>query len=129
MFEAGDVLRTWALAQLPRDWQDVHRDTAKACGICPPLAASNTVAAENLADHRRAYLDYEGPLSGDRGNVARVAAGTFDTTSETSDRWEIAISASGLNGRIMLSRVMASRGLWRLTHQREGEVRSEARAT
>jgi hypothetical protein len=30
---------------------------------------------ERLADHRNAYLDYEGPLSGDRGFVTRVASG------------------------------------------------------
>jgi hypothetical protein len=29
-----------------------------------------------LADHRPAYLDYEGPISGERGHVKRVAAGT-----------------------------------------------------
>jgi len=29
-----------------------------------------------LAEHRRAYLDYEGPISNDRGHVTRVAAGT-----------------------------------------------------
>ena len=30
---------------------------------------------EPLGDHRRAYLDYEGPVSGNRGGVRRVAAG------------------------------------------------------
>lgn len=30
--------------------------------------------AERLADHRREYLSYEGPLSGERGNVRREAA-------------------------------------------------------
>jgi hypothetical protein len=30
-----------------------------------------------LSDHRRAYLEYEGPISGNRGNVNRVAAGEF----------------------------------------------------
>jgi hypothetical protein len=28
-----------------------------------------------IADHRRDYLDYEGPISGDRGRVRRVYAG------------------------------------------------------
>jgi hypothetical protein len=28
-----------------------------------------------IAEHRRDYLDYEGPISGDRGSVQRVAAG------------------------------------------------------
>ncbi|MFO0937916.1 MAG: hypothetical protein U0798_15550 [Gemmataceae bacterium] len=35
------------------------------------------LAAERLPDHRRAYLDYEGPISGNRGTVVRRAAGTF----------------------------------------------------
>ncbi len=35
-------------------------------------------ALTRLADHRRAYLDYEGPVSGDRGTVKRISAGTYD---------------------------------------------------
>ncbi|MCC6678540.1 MAG: hypothetical protein IT436_15510 [Phycisphaerales bacterium] len=31
--------------------------------------------AQRLPDHRPAYLDYEGPVSGNRGTVERVAAG------------------------------------------------------
>jgi hypothetical protein len=31
--------------------------------------------AERLGDHRRVYLSYEGPVSGGRGEVRRVAAG------------------------------------------------------
>ena len=30
---------------------------------------------ERLPDHRRHYLDYEGPVSGNRGHVRRVASG------------------------------------------------------
>jgi hypothetical protein len=30
-----------------------------------------------LGDHRREYLEYEGPISNNRGHVSRVAAGTF----------------------------------------------------
>lgn len=30
---------------------------------------------ERLADHRRIYLDYEGPISGGRGSVRRVCTG------------------------------------------------------
>ena len=33
-------------------------------------------SAEQLDDHRRAYLDYEGEVSGGRGVVTRVDAGT-----------------------------------------------------
>lgn len=34
--------------------------------------------AERIADHRRIYLEYEGPLSGGRGEVSRVARGAFE---------------------------------------------------
>jgi DNA polymerase Ligase (LigD) len=50
MLEADGVLRTWRLPMPPADG----------------LAA----AAEKIADHRLAYLDHDGPVSGDRG-VAR----------------------------------------------------------
>jgi hypothetical protein len=33
---------------------------------------------ERLPDHRNAYLEYEGPVSGDRGTVLRVAAGACE---------------------------------------------------
>lgn len=32
-------------------------------------------------EHRRLYLDYEGPISGDRGSVRRVDAGTYERRS------------------------------------------------
>ena len=40
---------------------------------------------KHLGDHRRDYLDYEGPLSGGRGHVKRVAAGTADMHRATDD--------------------------------------------
>lgn len=39
--------------------------------------------ARRIQDHRRAYLDYEGPLSEGRGEVRRIAAGTY--TAEWSE--------------------------------------------
>jgi len=38
---------------------------------------------DHLDDHRRDYLEYEGPVSGDRGHVRRVAAGTCVFHAET----------------------------------------------
>ena len=35
-----------------------------------------------LDEHRREYLAYEGPVSGDRGEVKRVAAGTYDLAGD-----------------------------------------------
>lgn len=58
MLEDGGVLRTWRLLAEP--------------------AAGQVVRAEQLADHRLAYLDYEGPVSGGRGSVARWDHGTYE---------------------------------------------------
>lgn len=38
---------------------------------------------ESLPDHRRIYLDYEGPISAGRGEVARIAAGTCTIDLDT----------------------------------------------
>ena len=39
--------------------------------------------AEVLPDHRLAYLDYEGPISGDRGSVTRWDRGTYDVEHQS----------------------------------------------
>ena len=73
MLEAGDTLRTWALEQLPRDWHAVQLLTSKRVfHIVLAVAESNEVAAEELGDHRRDYLEYEGEVSDNRGRVIRV---------------------------------------------------------
>ncbi len=52
MLESGDSLRTWRLKAL---WEE-----------------HEPFLAEELQNHRLAYLDYEGPLSNERGSVKRV---------------------------------------------------------
>lgn len=41
-----------------------------------------SIAAEPLPDHRLMYLDYEGVVSGDRGSVKRITAGTYEVMSD-----------------------------------------------
>ena len=65
LLEAGAVLRAWRLLAEPG-----------------PAAA---VPAEPNADHRPAYLDYEGPVSGGRGTVSRWDAGTFTWRADGPD--------------------------------------------
>jgi hypothetical protein len=40
---------------------------------------------ERLEDHRREYLDYEGPVSGGRGHVRRIASGTCTFEANLDD--------------------------------------------
>lgn len=62
MFETAAGLLTWAVDRLPVIGQ-------------PPQPALS------LPLHRAAYLDYEGPVSGDRGSVRRVQAGIYRPAS------------------------------------------------
>lgn len=55
-----------------------------ACAECPVLVPSTM--AEELADHRPAYLEYEGEISQGRGTVRRVAQGTYVQLAQSADR-------------------------------------------
>jgi hypothetical protein len=102
MLESGDMLRTWALEKLPRDWNVVHALTRSRYPRCPPLASDNRVAAEQLGEHRRDYLEFEGQISGNRGSVIRVAAGSFDEQWETPLGWCVTLSSPTISGAIVL---------------------------
>ncbi|MDB5324422.1 MAG: hypothetical protein JWN40_6053 [Phycisphaerales bacterium] len=58
-----------------------------------PITARTAIT--RIADHRREYLEYEGPLSDNRGQVHRVAAGHFRFDSRTDERWTLT-TQSGL---------------------------------
>lgn len=65
MFESapGSLLMTWRAT----DW---------------PLAAGDVLT--RIGDHRRDYLEYEGPVSNNRGHVQRVQSGTCQVTSQAN---------------------------------------------
>src|SRR4051794_40486433 len=80
MLEADGVLHTWRLAQ-------------------PPLPSSAAIEATPLPDHRLMYLDYEGPIRGNRGAVKRWDAGTFEVGADATI---LKMNGSRLTGRIRL---------------------------
>jgi len=57
----------------------------------PAWPITTPTVIERLADHRADYLEYEGPVSGGRGTVRRVAGGRFTTVARTADRWVVGI--------------------------------------
>lgn len=83
MIEWGDVLRTWRLDRIPSE------------------AAS--IPAKPLADHRTAYLDYEGPVSGDRGEVSRIDRGEYEVLAESRTSLEVKLAGDRLIGTAILS--------------------------
>jgi hypothetical protein len=114
MLESGDMLRTWALAQLPQEWRAAHTRTSNEDCECSPLAAGNEVEATQLADHRRAFLDFEGDLSGQRGRVMRVAAGTYRVQGEAPDWITCELEGNPVVGAFRLRRENDRTDRWTL---------------
>lgn len=73
------------------------------------------IAATRLPDHRTEYLDYEGPVSGNRGTVSRVEAGRFRRQPSDPDRFEFVVSG-GRSGEILIYRTRSddSSSGWRI---------------
>ena len=92
MLEEGGVLLTWALSE-------------------PPQAA-RTIPAEALSDHRLAYLDHEGPVSGGRGSVTRWDQGTYELEHRSDDELAVVLAGRRLAGRATLLRLGAGRLQW-----------------
>jgi hypothetical protein len=83
MLEQGEMLRTWALENLP--------------------TADQPVLAERLPDHRNVYLEYEGAVSGERGSVTRVDHGEYSIVEELPDRLTIEIAGKNLRGMLTIA--------------------------
>ncbi|MEN1679237.1 MAG: DNA polymerase ligase N-terminal domain-containing protein [Planctomycetota bacterium] len=98
MLEYAGVLRTWSLLTLPSAWAD---------GV-----GEAEVRADRLPDHRIAYLDYEGEVSGNRGHVKRIGTGEFQWQIDEADRVEVTTTGD-LVGEWQLERLDADR--WRLS--------------
>ncbi|HEV8059642.1 MAG TPA: DNA polymerase ligase N-terminal domain-containing protein [Gemmataceae bacterium] len=91
MLEAGAVLRTWRLAE--------------------PLTADVEIAVTAIGNHRLHYLDYEGPVSGNRGSVVRRDSGTFDWQSDDGE--VVAVRLAGARCRGLLE-IQCEKGIARL---------------
>lgn len=94
MLEDGGALATWQLWRWPVDGSGAGD------------------AADEIFRHRAAYLEYEGPVSGDRGTVRRVDEGRYVRLSGQKDRWEVRFEGGMLRGRFVLARVSGER--WQL---------------
>ena len=104
MLELAESLATWELAELPSSW-------CKQLGM-PTAGGIAEVPAVRLADHRLAYLDYEGPLSGDRGTVHQQDGGTYQSLEYQEDLLRFSIAGNKLNGKATLSE---NQQIWRLS--------------
>ncbi len=81
-----EKLATWRVHTTP---EDVGRSGVK-------------LSCTRIGDHRRMYLDYEGPISGGRGMVRRVAAGTWTLLHQNACAWQVQLQSKGLNVVLVL---------------------------
>lgn len=102
MLEEGDVLKTWRLPQPPEI--DPASDET-----------SLDLTAEALPDHRLVYLEYEGPVSGDRGEVSRWDQGTFTLLERSEDQLVALLTGEELAGRLTLKK-QDSENRWSLNY-------------
>lgn len=86
LLENGASCRTWRL-------------------LNDPALSSTKILTEALTDHRLMYLDYEGPISGDRGTVVRWDGGTFEWRVNEPVTCEIQIAGQEWRGIVRLERV------------------------
>ena len=86
MIDVGDGLATWKMS-------------------APPEAANKVgIICRRIGDHRRAYLEYEGPISGDRGEVSRHDCGSCFCHEKTDDAWIVEFRGRLLMGWYKLER-------------------------
>lgn len=103
-----------ATADRPSHWDFLLETPGKLATWEFPVAltrdrtqdSGSSGGARRLADHRLAYLEYEGPISGGRGHVTRVAAGRYSLVHESSGGAELVLALVGdsLVGELRLSR-------------------------
>lgn len=96
MIESGERLATWKISDPPES------------------AAERPLPCRRIGDHRRMYLDYEGPISGDRGRVTQSDAGRCVVIQKSDDVWDLTFSGSRLAGRYILERIGLDDQSWLL---------------
>ncbi|NOS99293.1 MAG: hypothetical protein HOP29_01545 [Phycisphaerales bacterium] len=84
MLETGDRLATWQLLSAPT-----------GAAACP-------IECVRIGEHRKLYLDYEGPISRGRGEVRRVDQGTYTLRSRADDEWIVTLHGETLIGEFRL---------------------------
>jgi hypothetical protein len=96
MIEQESTLATWKLPADPAD----------------PDALP--IQGTRIADHRKRYLDYEGPIAGGRGDVSRVDEGTCDVHLSSGREWQITLAGRRARGRFRLERRDPDADAWTL---------------
>lgn len=97
MIEAGSTLATWRAMERPES-----------------ASADHPVNCLQIGNHRTVYLDYEGPVSGNRGHVRQHDVGHCTTSTLGTSRITVRFAGNVLNGDFVLERDEGAADQWRL---------------
>jgi hypothetical protein len=101
MLDTGASLITWQLAE----------DPTRLPPEVDPVGEG--IPARRLPEHRRAYLDYEGPVSRNRGQVTRVDRGTSWLVHEEPQSYAVKLAGERLTGVFEFRVERAGSSPWR----------------
>jgi hypothetical protein len=100
MLEAGESLTTWQLLEDPRRLASAGDTTV--------------IPARRIGDHRKAYLDCEGPVSRNRGHVTRLDRGTYEPIDTRREQWTVRLAGSLFGGVFRLEKGQGANEDWRI---------------
>jgi len=100
MLETVDALHTWRLPQPPR--------------------GAETFTTVRIGEHRLAYLDFEGPVSDNRGRVRRWDAGHFEWLQKDEGQIVVRLDGATMKGLLRLDRQEEQQ--WLLRFEPDGAV-------
>ena len=94
---------------LEHRWDGVHWDFMletdghlRTWAVDAPIELGIDLPARALPDHRPAYLTYEGPVSGGRGEVRRIDSGSYRVLEWSDARVRVEIHGAQLVGEVTL---------------------------
>jgi hypothetical protein len=93
LLETANQLRSWRLAEKPQ--------------------GERAVRAEAIANHRLLYLDYEGPISGERGRVTRWDGGFY--TGDVNGESYVSVTLDGIRYHGTVTLELVDGREWRAT--------------
>ncbi len=84
-------------------WEEPRREKLRSFRLEQPPAEGILIRAEALSDHRVAYLDYEGPVSRNRGEVKRWDWGDVESLADTSEEISLRLLGRRIAGTAVLT--------------------------
>jgi hypothetical protein len=84
MLQQGEALATWQVSIHPTEWP------------------GKNIPCWKIFDHRLMYLEYEGPLGQNRGEVKIFTAGTYQIIKIEKNNWSIRLKSDIISGNLII---------------------------